>query len=477
MNKENKYPSFGVLLVDDEVSYLRSLRLMLERKGGINHIYTCDDSRQAMTLLANNNIGVVLLDLTMPHISGLELLEKIHEVYPHISVIIVSGLNNVDSAVTCLKKGAFDYYVKTTEEDRLLEGIKRTILMQQMSNENRSLQSRFFDNQLQAPEVFQNIISCSKLMNSIFHYIESIALSHQPVMIIGESGTGKELIAKACHTASAYEGPLVTVNVAGLDDTMFSDTLFGHQKGAFTGANRDRKGLIEQAAGGTLFLDEIGDLSMQSQVKLLRLLQEGEYYPLGSDSPKFSHTRIIVATHQNLEQQRDKGLFRNDLYYRLCTHMIKVPPLRARKDDIPLLFDHLLGLASKEMGKNLPSYPPELPILLCNYNFPGNVRELRALVYDAVSQHRSHLLSMNVFKAVLDNQNKPENMNMSVTPVSFNPELSLPSLSAMDDFLIQEAMRRSDHNQSLAARMLGISQPALSKRLKKLALFHGRFNE
>jgi DNA-binding NtrC family response regulator len=468
VSKIIQYPSFGMLLVDDEVSYLRSLSLLLERKGGINHIYCCDDSRRVMELLAENNIGIVLLDLTMPHISGLELLENIRVEYPEISVIIISGLNNVSSAVTCLKLGAFDYYVKTTEEDRLLEGIKRTILMQQISYENRSLKAKILDDKLQRPEIFEPIISRCKSMNAIFHYIESIALSIQPIMIMGESGTGKELIAQACHQASDRQGPLVTVNVAGLDDDMFSDTLFGHQQGAFTGATRNRKGLIEKSAGGTLFLDEIGDLSVQSQVKLLRLLQEGEYYPLGSDVPKRSHARIVVATHQNMERQRDSGQFRKDLYYRLCTHMIKLPALRARKVDIPVLLDYFMQLAADDMSKSVPSYPPELPILLCNYNFPGNVRELRALIYDAVSRHRSRLLSMDVFKAVLDDPVDAIDLSLSPDPVSFNPDLSLPSLSAMDEFLIAEAMKRASNNQSLAARILGISQPALSKRLKKL---------
>lgn len=469
MTSHTPYPAFGVLLIDDEASYLRSLSLLLERKGGINNIHCCNDSRQAMDVLAKNNIGVVLLDLTMPHISGMELLESIHGEYPEISIIIISGLNNVTTAVDCLKKGAFDYYVKTTEEDRLLEGIKRTILMQQISHENKTLQARFLDDKLQHPSIFENIVSRSKVMNSIFHYIESIAISVQPIMIMGESGTGKELIAKACHEASNSKGPLVTVNVAGLDDDMFSDTLFGHHQGAFTGATKPRQGLIEKAAGGTLFLDEIGDLSVQSQVKLLRLLQESEYYPLGSDIPKFSRARVIVATHQDIAEQVKQGSFRKDLYYRLCTHTIKVPPLRSRKEDIPLLLDYFLTLSSQEMEKTVPSYPPELPTLLCNYSFPGNVRELRALVYDAVSRHRSRLLSMEVFRDVLDDPAESEALSLSAEPVTFNPDLSLPSLAAMDDFLIKEAMRRAEHNQSLAARILGISQPALSKRLKKIA--------
>ncbi len=460
------YPEFSILLIDDEMSYLRSLRLLLERKGGFNNLLTCEDSRQAMDLLASHHVGVVLLDLTMPHISGLTLLKMISEEYPEVAVIIISGLNNAESAVSALKSGAFDYFVKTTEEDRLVEGVKRTVLIQQMRRQNSSLQQRIQSDRLDYPEIFEKFVSKNKKVNAVFHYVESIAASIQPILITGESGTGKELIAKACHETSRRQGPLVTVNVAGLDDDMFADTLFGHQQGAFTGAAKERKGLIDQAANGTLFLDEIGDLSKQSQVKLLRLLQEGEFYPLGGDIPKRSRARIIAATHQNLEDRLHDGSFRKDLYYRLCTHRIKLPPLRSRKEDISLLLDHFIVNAAKELGKPVPNYPPELPVLLSNYSFPGNVRELKALVYDAVSRHRSRLLSMEVFRVVIDaDLQKP--IELPENAVNFHPDLTLPSLTEMDDYLIDEAMKRASHNQSLAARMLGISQPALSKRLKK----------
>ena len=464
--RELLYPEFSLLLVDDEPSYLRSLSLLLERKGGITNILTCEDGRTAMDMLASNQVGVVLLDLTMPHMSGIDLLKVIAEEYPKVAVIVISGLNNVDSAVSALKAGAFDYFVKTTEEDRLIEGVKRTILMQQMQQQNTSLQNRILHDRLDHPELFESFISKNKRINAIFHYIESIASSIQPILITGESGTGKELIAQACHSASQRQGQLINVNVAGLDDDMFADTLFGHLTGAFTGAIKERKGLIDQAANGTLFLDEIGDLSQQSQMKLLRLLQEDEYYPLGADLPKRSRARIIVATHQNLEDRLRDGSFRKDLYYRLCTHRINVLPLRSRKEDIPLLLDYFIGIAAEELNKPIPTYPPELPVLLSNYSYPGNVRELKALIYDAVSQHRSRLLSMDVFRSVID-ADLQSPIKIPEKAVSFNPESTLPSLSEMDDYLIEEAMQRSGNNQSLASRMLGISQPALSKRLKK----------
>lgn len=465
---QSLYPEFGVLLVDDEASFLRSLSIMLERSGGISNLHRCDDSRQVMEILQQQNIGLVLLDLTMPHLSGQQLLEMITEQHPDIAVIIISGLNQVESAVACLQQGAFDYFVKTSEEGRLIEGVKRAIRMQQMKRENQALSQRILNNSLEHPEVFEAIISRSNQMRALFQYLESVAPSNQPLLICGESGTGKELMARAAHQLSNRNGPLVTVNVAGLDDNVFADTLFGHQRGAFTGAERSRAGLIEEAAGGTLFLDEIGDLSMASQVKLLRLLQEGEYYPLGSDRPKRIRARVIVATHQNLQQQQIDGHFRRDLYYRLCTHKIEIPPLRQRKEDLPLLLDHFLAQAAEEMSKAVPSYSPELPLLLSNYHFPGNLRELRALVFDAVSRHRSHMLSMEVFRQVIGQDHAPIEVSVDTSqPVSFNSESPLPTLAQMDSLLVEEALRRADNNQSLAARLLGISQPALSKRLKK----------
>jgi DNA-binding NtrC family response regulator len=465
--RETLYPEFSILLIDDEISYLRSLRLLLERKGDFNNIITCDDSREAMNFLASNYVGVVLLDLTMPHVSGLELLKEIGEQYPEVAVIIISGLNNAEAAVSALKAGAFDYFVKTTEEDRLVEGVRRTILMQLMRRQNSSLQQRILSDRLDHPEIFESFISKDKSINAVFHYVESISASMQPILITGESGTGKELIAKACHQASQRQGPLVTVNVAGLDDFTFIDTLFGHQQGAFANAASDRKGLVEQAANGTLFLDEIGDLSQNSQVKLLRLLQEGEYHPAGVEVPKRSRARVIAATHQRLEERLQDGSFRKDLYYRLCTHRIKLPPLRARKEDVPLLLDYFIEKAANELNKPTPNYPPELPFLLSNYTFPGNVRELQSMIYDAVSRHKSRLLSMEVFRNVIDADLKKP-VNLPEQTVSFHPDQSLPSLNEMDSYLIDEAMKRAGHNQSLAARILGISQPALSKRLKKI---------
>lgn len=463
----NHSPSFGILLIDDETPFLRSLSIALERSAGFNHLFHCEDSRQAMQIIKDNPIGLVLLDLTMPYLSGEDLLQQIIEEHPDISVIIISGLNQLETALHCIRLGAYDYFVKTTEESRLIEGIRRAVRMQEMQQENQIMRQHLLTDTLVHPQVFADIVTGNKSMRSIFQYLESIAISSQPVLICGESGVGKEQIAQAVHTLSARGGPIVSVNVAGLDDNVFADTLFGHNKGAFTGASNARSGMIEQAKNGTLFLDEIGDLSLVSQVKLLRLLQEGEYYPLGSDRAKKIHARIIVATHQNLETKLHTGEFRKDLYYRLKVHQVDIPPLRQRKDDIPLLLEHFLTEAAHEFGKTKPTIPKELILLLENYSFPGNVRELKALIYDAMSQHQAKILSMEVFRRALGSEITLPSFEEQTDNVIFKADSPLPSLQEMSDLLVKEAMNRAQGNQSLACRLLGISQPALSKRLKK----------
>jgi len=464
---EALYPAFGVLLVDDEAPWLRSLRMTLEGPGAISNIVTLSDSREVMAVLARGGVGLILLDLTMPHLSGQELLARIAEEHPEVTVIVLSGLNQIETAVSCMRLGAFDYLVKTDEEDRIVDSVRRAIRMQELQLENKEMRRRFLNDRLECPEAFAPIVTSNKAMRSIFQYIEAVAKSTQPILITGESGVGKELVARAVHTLSRGQGPLVPVNVAGLEDSVFTDTLFGHKKGAFTGADESRNGMVEQAADGTLFLDEIGDLSLPCQVKLLRLLQEGEYYPLGSDMPKQLRARIVVATHHDLSKKRDAGGFRKDLYFRLRAHHVHIPPLRERKDDIPLLLDYFLQESARVFDKKVPSYPKELLTLLANYSFPGNLRELRSMVYDAMSVHSSRMLSMNSFRHAMEVQGEtPADNAASAEQNVFLSCSGIPTLTAAVDQLIAEAMRRADNNQSIASRMLGISQPALSKRLK-----------
>jgi len=469
---EALYPSFGILLVDDEEAWLRSLSMALALSGGISNTQRCADSREVMGILARKEIGLVLLDLNMPNLSGEALLSAIVEEHPEIPVIVISGLNQVETAVDCMKRGGFDFFVKTVEEERLVQGVQRAIRMIELQRENREMQTRFLSDRLDHPEAFAEIITGDPAMRPIFRYIEAVSKSSQPVLITGESGVGKELVARTIHRLSRVREKLVSVNVAGLDDNVFSDTLFGHTRGAFTGAEVARKGMVEHAADGTLFLDEIGDLSVPSQVKLLRLLQEGEFFPLGSDLPKRMNARVVVATHHDLAAKQGSGQFRKDLYYRLCAHHVHIPALRERPGDIAPLLDHFLEEAARELGKKKPTIPKELPVLLGNYPFPGNVRELRSMVYDAMSLHESRMLSMDSFKRAMDKQGfHPAERSCAAGQAGsvFVASEPLPPAREIVDLLIADAMKRAAGNQSIAARLIGISQPALSKRLKKLA--------
>lgn len=473
--KANKYPANPILFVDDEAQFLESGRIVLS-SSSINNVVVCQDSRKVLQLCKENNFEAMLLDINMPHISGKELLNKLIQDFPNIPVIILTGMDETETAVECMRNGAFDYMVKPVEESRLVSGVKRAIEIRDLQQENSRLKNYLLSDNLEHPEAFSKIVTKNNAMRSIFQYIESIARTSRPVLISGETGVGKELIAKSIHSLSRREGNFVPVNAGGLDDTIFSDTLFGHKKGAFTSAEQSRKGLIEQASGGTLFLDEIGDLEPISQVKLLRLLQEGEYYPLGSDVPNITDTRIVVSTNRDLRALQEKGKFRRDLYYRLSAHYINIPPLRERLDDLPLLVDSLLEEASKALEKKKPAYPRELLILLSTYSFPGNVRELQGLIFDAVSRHSRSMLSMNSFKQYIAKERVSDGKDIDQSPnlengMDINLTISkngrLPTLKEAEHYLINEAMKRSNENQTIAAEMLGLTRPALNKRLNR----------
>jgi transcriptional regulator with PAS, ATPase and Fis domain len=297
-------------------------------------------------------------------------------------------------------------------------------------------------------------------------------MSPQPVLITGETGVGKELVAKAIHKLSQRKGAFVPINVAGLDDNVFADTLFGHKKGAFTGADQARGGLIEQASGGTLFLDEIGDLSAISQVKLLRLLQDGEFFPLGSDIVKHSDARMVVATNQNLQTLQESGKFRKDLYYRLCAHHTHIPPLRDRHNDLPVLVDHFLEKASKSLGKENPTLPGELFSLLSTYSFPGNIRELESMIFDAVSSHKSGELSLDGFKAYIRQRHPTSEVDVIVpfTEVSTLKGKIETISHVTEKQMIINALNKTNQNRTKAAKLLGISRRTLQNKIKEYGL-------
>jgi DNA-binding NtrC family response regulator len=332
------------------------------------------------------------------------------------------------------------------------------------------LKHSMLQDDLTAPAAFSAIVTCSKKMHGIFRYIEAVAPSQQSILISGETGVGKELIAGAVHLASGVKGEFVTVNVAGLDDTVFSDTLFGHKKGAFTGADAAREGLIARAAGGTLFLDEIGDLNEASQIKLLRLLQQNEYYPVGSDLLKKSTARIVVATNVDLDQRIAEGRFRRDLYYRLCTHQINVPPLRQRREDIRPLASFFVKEASQRYQKKsvLPISPGAMAFLeTCH--FPGNVRELQSVLYDAVARHGSGPLQREDFSLMGEGSASAQHSASAVPgathPFSFHFE-SFPTARDLEGFHLNEALTLANGDHNLAAAYLGVSRKTVDNRLK-----------
>src|SRR5215510_11127991 len=459
-----------VLLVDDEPAVLRSARLVL-CAAGIRPILTLDDSRLVVSRLAAEAIGVVVLDLTMPHLSGQALLEQLTATYPDIPAIVMTATHDLETAVQCMQAGAIDYLVKPVDKNRLASSVRRALEMRALREEVFSLKERLLSDAPHQREAFAEIVTQNKTMHALFRYAEAIAQSPQPVLITGETGTGKELMARAVHRLAAPRGDFVAVNVAGLDDSVFSDTLFGHTRGAFTGADRPREGLITRAEEGTLFLDEIGDLAAVSQVKLLRLLQEGTYYPLGADYPRQSRARVVVATNRDVVQDVQAGTFRKDLYYRLRAHHIEIPPLRARRDDIALLVTHCLAKAAAALHKPVPTPPLALYQLLTTYAFPGNVRELEAMVFDAEARHQGGSLSLQAFKdamgagrPLLTGEPWSASALSSQSPWDAEP---LPTLKEAEDALIAAALRHADGNQGVAAGLLGVSRQALNKRLRR----------
>jgi two-component system nitrogen regulation response regulator GlnG len=458
--------SLPILLVDDDPQLLHSVSVAL-RSAGFPQVITLEDARGLPALLEDQAVGAVLLDLTMPHVSGRALLDEVASDHPEIPIIVLTATNDLATAVGCMQAGAVDYLVKPVEQGRLASSLRRALDTRALEAELVSLKARVLEETPHEHTAFAEIVTQDRSMTAIFRYIEAIAPSSHPVLITGETGTGKELVARALHRLSRRPGELVTVNSAGLDDTVFADTLFGHTRGAFTGADRPREGLVGIAGEGTLFLDEIGDLSISSQLKLLRLLQDGAYYQLGADRPHQSRARIVVATNRDVSAAVAAGTFRKDLYYRLRTHHFELPPLRARQGDLPLLMTHLVERAASQLGKPRPAVPPALYTLLKSYEFPGNVRELEAMVYDAVTRAQGPVLSLQSFKEAMG----AGSLLASETPDGGSPgpmELlrdRLPTLHEAEETLIDEALARAEGNQGIAAGLLGLSRQALNKRL------------
>ncbi|TVR04317.1 MAG: sigma-54-dependent Fis family transcriptional regulator [Spirochaetaceae bacterium] len=458
----------SVLIVGDYLDQLDQLAPAIEEE--LECRVTVVEGRESLTRAVREDLyDVVLLDHRLtgddPSVC---LVHEICTYDPELSVVVLTEMEDLERVLTYLKHGAADCVLKQSPR-RVVEQLGRLISERSLRSQSKRLRRHLMQNHLENPYHFSQIVTADQRMVSLLMFIESVAWSSHPVLITGESGTGKDLMASAVHQASGRSGPFVIENVAGLDDTLFSDALFGHVRGAFTGAVQDRSGLVDRAAGGTLFLDEIGDLDIKSQIKLLRLLEHGEFFRLGSDAPRRTDVRFVVATNRNLDELMSTGRFRKDLFYRLSTHEIAVPPLRERQGDVRLLAHHFVARFCLDSGTRLLPLEEGFVATLERYPFPGNVRELQAVILHALAAaggtplRAQHLAG---FHPSLDDL-----IGTHPGPVCRNEILfgdDLPSMRSVSDLLIDEALRRAGGNQSEAARMIGVTPSAISKRLKRL---------
>ena len=445
-----------VLLIEDDSIALRVMTAILRSS---YHVIPLSDPRQLSQTIQSVHIDVILLDLNLPHVSGESILPLLSHDHPEIPVIVVTGTGDATTAVRLVKQGAFDYIVKPVEPKALQAAVGRAMQFR-TANQELTAQDDLRDT-LDKPDVFSSFATASRTMFRIFQYVEAVGQSANAVLITGETGTGKELIAHAIHACSSRKGEFVACNIGGLDDNLFTDTLFGHRKGSFTGASSERAGLIEKAAGGTLFLDEVGDLPIASQVKLLRLLQEGEYMAVGSDTVSHADIRVVAATSLDLEARITDGRFRRDLYYRLCGHRIHLPPLRERPEDIPILIAYFAERSTKALGMLPLKVPPMVLDLVSTYPFPGNIRELQAQVHDAVSLSRLGTMSVEPFRRLNANTGAA-----GLPPPVLSFPARLPTIEESVEQLVNEALRRTGNNQAAAARLLCVTRQAMSQRLK-----------
>jgi len=457
---------FSILVIDDEPTQITSIKSYLLRRN--YNVLTANSGEEGLSLLNNGYIDLVLTDYRMPGISGLEVVRKIKNFNPELPVVVITAFSDTEDAVRVMKEGAFDYLSKPIDLDELDIIVKKVVDRKNLISENKLLRE-----QLKTKYKFDSIISQSGEMEEVLNTAARVANSKAPVLIRGESGTGKELIAKAIHFASdRKENPLVTVNCAALPENLLESELFGHEKGAFTGASGQRIGRFEKASGGTLFIDEIGDLAPQTQVKLLRALQFGEFERVGGSDTIKVNVRVLTATNQNLEDLIKVKHFREDLFYRINVITIKVPPLRERKTDVPVLIRFFIDKYNLENQKNISGISKEAQDYLIRYNFPGNVRELENIIERAVVLTRGDIittsdlpsgLSTSTEKAVLD-------------PMDFTDPYT-DKVDAFESTMIDKALELKSGNQSQAAKILGISERHLRSRMQKLNIINTKRNQ
>lgn len=446
-----------VLLADDDESFRRVQEYHLTQAG--YSVTSCSDGDAALDSFREKLQDVVITDIRMPGLDGLELMARLKAISAETPVVIVTGHGTIEAAVEAMRQGAFDFLTKPFPRDRLRLTLSRALEMVHLQQENRELrravQSRFS---------FENLIGSSASMKTLYEAMELVAASPSTVLITGETGTGKELVAQAIHYNSPRRGgSLVTVNCGAIPEALIESELFGYRKGAFTGAHADRKGKFESANGGTLFLDEVGEIHLSLQSKILRVLQSGEVDKVGSDRSVKVDVRIIAATNRDLEAMVKAGEFRDDLYYRLAVVPLHVPPLRERREDIPLLAQHFLGQMAERAKRPGLRFPPKIFALFDHYSWPGNVRELENVIEHLVVMSRDQTLDESLLPA-----------KFRIGGGSVASHFELPAggvnLEELEKELIRQALARQGGNRTRAARDLGLTRNTLLYRIQKYGM-------
>ena len=451
---------YNILVIDDEATQRDVLTGYLKKKG--YKIFSASSGKEGIEIAKKNPVDIILSDFKMPDLNGIKVLEQVKKINPEISFVIVTAYGTVENAVKAMRIGAFDYISKPVDLDELDLMIERIIEHKNLKSENQLLKT-----QLQEKHKISSIVSQSQKMEEVINVAARVAESKATVLITGENGTGKEVLAKAIHyMSSRKEKPFIAVNVSALTETLLESELFGHERGAFTGADKMKKGRFEIADGGTLFLDEVGDIPQSIQVKLLRVLQEHQFERVGGIEKIEIDVRIIAATNKDLEQKIKDGTFREDLYYRLNVVSIKIPPLRERKEDILPLIENFIAKYSKENNKEKLEVSKEAVDVLMKYNYPGNVRELENIIERAVVLTRGKVITLN---------DLPMNIK------GFKEEKTLGSLDegtltdqveALEKQLIFDALQQSEGNQTKAGKLLGLTERNLRYKLKKYNIKH-----
>lgn len=446
----------SVLVVDDDVNMLAMLEKFLRRAG--YSVQTTSDSVNALAMVEENLYDIIITDIQMPRATGMDLLKRVRDLGRDSMVVMITAFGSVDSAVNAMKAGAYDYISKPFNIDEILALLERATQQRRLEREVELLRQ-----EVEKKYSFSNIIGKSKAMQDIFDLIQRISHARSNVLITGKSGTGKELIAKAIHYNSDRKAmPLVTVNCSAIPESLLESELFGHEKGAFTGAVTSRRGLFETANGGTLFLDEIGDMPLGSQAKLLRVVETGEVRPVGSDEVKKVDVRIIAATHRDLKELIKHDQFREDLFYRLNVISILVPDLRERPEDIPILIDHFTKKYGEQFGKPNIRFSKEAINCLMRYPWPGNVRELENVIERTVALSSTD---------VIDCRDLPDHL-FQMKSTDMIEELASESmpLSEIEKRYIMKILQRTNWHQSKAAQILGIDRKTLYRKIKEYNL-------